>query len=625
MKNVNIDKIKNTPKMKLQKVAISLAIVGMLGSAATPMASAASSISFDRVVITDYNVKGTDYTVNNLSTSQVNKFKNLMGEIDKSFESLYTIMANNGMSINYAMTKEQSMSLLLAHFNEISNMYEAKIKALDYNVKRVAEDYLNSRINQAKAVYSNMLFVSLKELDEYSKQFNCVFANSVGNSNVTTVAIYEHRGSQVQGLYTYNQVADNNRLVIIPVSDEKGNVSYTGSIVNKANYANSQAIIAEADGLFDNIEKALSKGNYTRNLSERFNMDDVYVAIYGDTNLVVNSISQKYADKGEALNVAKQYMTARQKALVAKACDKNNGNYSDFVYYANRNAIRKSEENGYVYYDLANGLSNLYTTVDRGYIDTKDIKASGVTVVNPSATTLNKVTYQVKTGVNIYFNNQPFFPMDVNGNSVPDFICNGTTYAPVRAISNMYNKSVRWDALSSSVFITDNPNDSYVVDYGHGIINSSLTNQTITVQEGIRIYYNGNLIQPTDVNGRPVPGILWNGTTYLPVRALANAFGSEVDYDAKTNSVYLGSRQNINKPVNPSTPSIPNVSVSDAYMQVYNNNGVLINLYVETGTEYYYTIQNGNKVYVTSSDSYYLDSARTMEMVLDGHIKGKTR
>lgn len=44
-------------------------------------------------------------------------------------------------------------------------------------------------------------------------------------------------------------------------------------------------------------------------------------------------------------------------------------------------------------------------------------------------------------------------PRDVNGNSVEPFIANGTTYLPVRAVANAFNKSVAWDDANSTVYL----------------------------------------------------------------------------------------------------------------------------------------------------------------------------
>ena len=44
----------------------------------------------------------------------------------------------------------------------------------------------------------------------------------------------------------------------------------------------------------------------------------------------------------------------------------------------------------------------------------------------------------------------------------------------------------------------------------------------------VRIQVDGQLFQPKDVNGNDVPVFSYNGTTYAPLRALAEAYGLTV-------------------------------------------------------------------------------------------------
>ena len=58
----------------------------------------------------------------------------------------------------------------------------------------------------------------------------------------------------------------------------------------------------------------------------------------------------------------------------------------------------------------------------------------------------------------------------------------------------------------------------------------------------IAIYLDGNKLDPKDANGNPVEPFIYNGTTYLPVRAIGEAIGRNVEWDAPNFSVYLGKR-----------------------------------------------------------------------------------
>lgn len=62
----------------------------------------------------------------------------------------------------------------------------------------------------------------------------------------------------------------------------------------------------------------------------------------------------------------------------------------------------------------------------------------------------------------------------------------------------------------------------------------------------IKISLNGQEVLPKDANGNYVEPFIINGTTYLPVRAVANALGVNVDWDGNTNTVILSNQKSEN-------------------------------------------------------------------------------
>lgn len=73
---------------------------------------------------------------------------------------------------------------------------------------------------------------------------------------------------------------------------------------------------------------------------------------------------------------------------------------------------------------------------------------------------------------------------------------------------------------------------------------TSASNGTVTLEnvlmEGITIVIDNKEFTATDANGNIVKPMIYNGTTYLPVRAVATAFEKAVSWDAETKTVYLG-------------------------------------------------------------------------------------
>lgn len=59
---------------------------------------------------------------------------------------------------------------------------------------------------------------------------------------------------------------------------------------------------------------------------------------------------------------------------------------------------------------------------------------------------------------------------------------------------------------------------------------------------GIKITLDGETITPTDGNGKTVDPFIVDGTTYLPVRAVANALGLDVAWDQSPQTVKLTQR-----------------------------------------------------------------------------------
>lgn len=85
---------------------------------------------------------------------------------------------------------------------------------------------------------------------------------------------------------------------------------------------------------------------------------------------------------------------------------------------------------------------------------------------------------------------------------------------------------------------------------------------TITV-DPINIQVNGATFQPKDANGNDVPVFAYNGTTYAPLRALAEAYGLEVGYDAEAKMATVGEKGSVATPATPAPDATPSTDYSD--------------------------------------------------------------
>ncbi len=65
--------------------------------------------------------------------------------------------------------------------------------------------------------------------------------------------------------------------------------------------------------------------------------------------------------------------------------------------------------------------------------------------------------------------------------------------------------------------------------------------KNVTVFPGVSIFVNDQKINPTDAKGNPVEAFIYEGTTYLPVRAVSEALDLPIQWEGTSKSVYIGS------------------------------------------------------------------------------------
>lgn len=123
-------------------------------------------------------------------------------------------------------------------------------------------------------------------------------------------------------------------------------------------------------------------------------------------------------------------------------------------------------------------------------------------------------------------------------------------------------------------------------------VGAAVLDKTININyRDIKICVDGKEITPTDASGNPVEPFISEGTTYLPVRAVASAFNKEVSWDGETNTVYLGKQ-----------PGTDNISVK--YSDVKN---YIIGEVWNKGFSYIRDYVNGS--YTDYMDNYIKDFA----------------
>ena len=81
----------------------------------------------------------------------------------------------------------------------------------------------------------------------------------------------------------------------------------------------------------------------------------------------------------------------------------------------------------------------------------------------------------------------------------------------------------------------------FVLGAGACVAANALNEEIVALKSyEVNIKYNGEIQTMYDANGKQVFPIMYEGTTYVPVRAVSNIFGVAVDWDGATQTVLLG-------------------------------------------------------------------------------------
>lgn len=129
---------------------------------------------------------------------------------------------------------------------------------------------------------------------------------------------------------------------------------------------------------------------------------------------------------------------------------------------------------------------------------------------------------------------------DAAGKGVEPFAVAGTTYLPVRAVAGALSLSVDWAAASSTVVLTTGGDKTTQTTLSPAAGTTGARTLKADYAD-IKVTLDGKELALADANGELVEPFAVAGTTYLPVRAVADALGLYVSWDADTHTVVLSS------------------------------------------------------------------------------------
>jgi len=165
-----------------------------------------------------------------------------------------------------------------------------------------------------------------------------------------------------------------------------------------------------------------------------------------------------------------------------------------------------------------------------------------------------RVTAVQKPDVIVKYNAEILSFKDVNGETVYPVIYNGATYLPVRAIADIMGEEIEWRETLKTVFIgktlsrpvklhrREDAEPKYAVSVSSEEISEAKSTQiTLVERRDFKIMYDFEQQNFKNSKGEQIYPLIYNGTAYLPIKAVSELVGEPVEWDAGMKTVYIGS------------------------------------------------------------------------------------
>lgn len=154
------------------------------------------------------------------------------------------------------------------------------------------------------------------------------------------------------------------------------------------------------------------------------------------------------------------------------------------------------------------------------------------------AAAAREITATLSTNITVEYKGEAQSMTDANGDPVYPVSYNGTTYLPIRAVSNILGLAVDWDQATKTVLLSLG-GEATAVKAADSAAKPAVQSITAQLSPDITVKYEGRVQTMRDANGDVVYPISYNDTTYLPVRAVSNMLNIAVDWDQTTKTVLL--------------------------------------------------------------------------------------
>ena len=180
------------------------------------------------------------------------------------------------------------------------------------------------------------------------------------------------------------------------------------------------------------------------------------------------------------------------------------------------------------------------------------IFTSNIYAEDSNSMSQKKIMIYMKPDVTVKFNDVDQDFWNAQGKVVYPIIYNGSAYLPIRSISRLMNEPIEWDGASKTVYIgrtLSDPNketaelsssDAKPVIFANSGKPLKAELVSAYLKPDVMVMYDFAIQTFKDVNRKPVYPIIYNGSTYLPIRAVAELMKEPIEWDGNAKIIAIG-------------------------------------------------------------------------------------
>ena len=191
-------------------------------------------------------------------------------------------------------------------------------------------------------------------------------------------------------------------------------------------------------------------------------------------------------------------------------------------------------------------------------------------------------TAYLREDITVELNREKLSFFDEKGSLVYPITYNGSTYLPIRAVSGLMGEPIEWNHAAKTVYVGRtlsqpvkyfiDPKESPYVRVVSDNASGGMSSVVVREQRDIFVMYDFETKQFRNEAGTVIYPINYNGSNYLPLRAVSGLMGEEIVWDGKTKTVYIGSMKPIEETEVPEIrkETLDIIELYDQEAEVYN-------------------------------------------------------